>query len=222
MAERLKIGVQLPEVEYAARWSDYLTMARIAEDIGLDSIWLGDHLLYREPDGTTTGPWECLSLLSAVAAVTSRVEIGPLVLATGFRNPAVTAKMAETIDEISGGRLVLGLGAGWNQPEFEAFGVPFDNRLGRFTEAFNIIRHLLRYGEVSYNGIYHHLDACQIIPRGPRAGHIPIMIGSTGERMLRLTLPHVDAWNIWFADFANDPTRLAQHVQRMHGICDQL
>ena len=137
MTASLKVGVQLPEDEYVARWPELREMAVTAEEIGLDSIWLGDHLIYREPGGEPKGPWECLSLLSALAAVTKRVELGPLVLAAGFRNPAVTAKMAETIDEISGGRLILGLGAGWNEAEFRAFDIPYDHRVSRFEESFD-------------------------------------------------------------------------------------
>src|SRR6188768_2258502 len=136
----LKIGIQLPEVEYVASWREHVEMARISEEIGLDSLWLGDHLLYTYAHEPAKGPWECWSFLSALAAVTTRVELGPLVLCAGFRNPALVAKMAETIDEISGGRFILGLGAGWNESEYAAFGYPFDRRFARFSEAFVIIR----------------------------------------------------------------------------------
>jgi alkanesulfonate monooxygenase SsuD/methylene tetrahydromethanopterin reductase-like flavin-dependent oxidoreductase (luciferase family) len=215
----LKIGLQLPEVEYVASWRDYLEMARIAEDIGLDSLWLGDHLLYRYANEAAKGPWECWSFLSALAAVTNRVELGPLVLCAGFRNPALVAKMSETIDEISGGRFILGLGAGWNEPEYAAFGFPFDQRFARFAEAFEIIRALLREGKVNYEGAFYSARECEIIPRGPRAGKIPLMIGSYGEKMLRLTLPHVDQWNIWFADFGNTVEGLRPFNDRIDAIC---
>jgi alkanesulfonate monooxygenase SsuD/methylene tetrahydromethanopterin reductase-like flavin-dependent oxidoreductase (luciferase family) len=215
----LKIGLQLPEVEYVASWRDYLEMARIAEDIGLDSLWLGDHLLYRYANEASKGPWECWSFLSALAAVTTRVELGPLVLCAGFRNPALVAKMSETIDEISGGRFILGLGAGWNEPEYAAFGYPFDHRFARFAEAFEIIRALLREGKVDYEGTFYSARECEIIPRGPRAGKIPLMIGSFGEKMLRLTLPHVDQWNIWFADFGNTVEGLQPFNDRIDAIC---
>src|SRR5215216_5997449 len=143
----LKVGLHLPETERIAPWSDLAAMCRMAEDIGMDSIWVPDHLLYRSegPEGDkTTGPWECWSIISAVAAITTRVEVGPLVLCTSFRNPALIAKMAATVDEISGGRLILGLGAGWNEPEYRAFGYPFDHRVDRFAEALQIIAGLLR------------------------------------------------------------------------------
>ncbi len=218
----LKVGIQLPEVEYVASWQDHVEMATIAEEIGLDSLWLGDHLLYRTPGHPTRGPWECWSMLSALAAVTTRVELGPLVLAAGFRNPALVAKMAETVDEISGGRLILGLGAGWNPVEYDAFGMAYDRRFSRFAEAFHITRSLLREGVVDFHGEYHSASNCEILPRGPRAGKIPLMIGSFGDRMLRLTLPHVDAWNIWYADFGNTVEGLLPHLARVDAICREV
>lgn len=222
MSYRFKIGLQLPEVEYETRWSDYLTMARQSEAIGLDSIWIGDHLLYRNPGEAMRAPWECWSLLSALAAVTERVELGPLVLCAGFRNPALTAKMAATVDEISDGRLVLGLGSGWHEPEFAAFGVPYDQRFARFREAFAIIRGLLQDGQVDFEGAFHSARDCVLMPPGPRPGRIPLMIGSIGERMLRLTLPHVDQWNIWYADFGNSPEGLKPHLERIDRICAEV
>src|SRR5438093_9527933 len=134
--ERVKLGVQVPEVERVVPWRELAEMAGGIEAIGLDSIWVGDHLLYRFPDGTLRGPWECWTTLAALAAVTSRVELAPFVASTAFHNPAMLAKMAATIEEISGGRLILALGAGWNRTEFEAFGFPFDHRVSRFEEAF--------------------------------------------------------------------------------------
>jgi len=217
-----KIGLQLPEVEYVARWSDYLTMARLSEAVGFDSLWLGDHLLYRNLDEPTRAPWECWSLLSALAAVTERVEFGPLVLCAGFRNPALTAKMADTVDEISGGRLILGLGSGWHEPEFAAFGYPFDHRYARFAEAFTIIHGLLRDGRIDFSGEYHTARDCELLPQGPRPGGIPLMVGSIGERMLRLTLPHIDQWNIWYADFGNSVEGLTPHLDRIDRICAEI
>ena len=145
----LKVGVQLPEVERDVRWPEYLAMARRAEELGYDSLWYGDHLLYRRPgDPEPRGPWECWTMLAALAAATNRVELGPLVASTSFHAPAMLAKKAATVDEISGGRLILGLGAGWNETEYRAFGFPFDHRISRFAEAFTIIRTLLREGAI--------------------------------------------------------------------------
>jgi probable F420-dependent oxidoreductase len=202
----LKVGVQLPEVEREVRWPEQLDMIRAIEDLGFDSIWLGEHLLYRWRDrGVTVGPWEAWSMLAAIAAVTNRVEFGPLVACTNFHNPAVLAKQAATIDEISGGRLILGLGAGWNRTEFDAFGLPFDHRFDRFDEAYTIIRTLLREGAIDFDGRFYQARDCEILPRGPRPAGPPLMIGSNGPRMLRTTLPHADAWNTWFNGTNNTP-----------------
>ncbi len=201
----LRVGIQLPEVEREVRWPEVLDLARRAEDIGLDSIWLGDHLLYRYPDGSRRGPWEAWSMLSALAAVTTRVILGPLVACTAFHNPAILAKQADTLDEISGGRFVLGLGAGWNETEFRAFGIPFDHRIDRFEEAFTIIRSLLRDGTVDFEGRFHSARDCELVPRGPTTGGPPILLGSSGPRMLAMTAPHIDAWNAWYADTGNGP-----------------
>jgi probable F420-dependent oxidoreductase len=222
MSRTLKIGVQLPEVEYEARWSDYLAMARLAESLGFDSLWVGDHLLYRDETHGTRGPWECFTLLTALAGATSRVELGPLVASTSFRNPAMTAKIAATIDEISGGRFILGLGAGWNETEYAAFGYPFDHRIGRFEEAFTIIRTLLQGEEVTYDGRWYRTERAEILPRGPRDSALPLLIGSTGERMLRITLPYVDQWNIWYADFGNSVEGLRLHLERVGRIASEV
>jgi alkanesulfonate monooxygenase SsuD/methylene tetrahydromethanopterin reductase-like flavin-dependent oxidoreductase (luciferase family) len=203
MARPLKVGVQLPEVEYVATWPELREMAQTAEAIGLNSVWVGDHLLYRWDDRPSRGPWEAWTSLAAIAAVTERVQIGPLVAATSFHNPAMIAKKVATLDEISGGRLVLGLGAGWNETEYRAFGFPFDHRVSRFEEAFTIIRTLLRDGRCDFEGRYHQVRDCELLPRGPRPSGPPLMVGSEGPRMLSITLPHVEAWNGWFAWFGN-------------------
>jgi alkanesulfonate monooxygenase SsuD/methylene tetrahydromethanopterin reductase-like flavin-dependent oxidoreductase (luciferase family) len=142
-----KLGIILPEGEgdldgRTPRWSDYVAMARLTEEAGFDSLWFVDHLIYRNDASgrPPQGAWECWSVLAALAAATSWVELGSLVTATSFRNPALLAKMADTIDEISGGRLILGLGAGWNEVEYRMFGYPFDHRVDRFAEAFDHLR----------------------------------------------------------------------------------
>lgn len=210
MGERpLKIGVQLPEVEREVRWPELLDMTRAIEDLGYDSVWLGEHLLYRWPDRPSRGPWEAWSMLAAIAAVTERIEFGPLVACTAFHNPAVLAKQASTIDEISGGRLILGLGAGWNETEFRAFGIPFDHRVDRFEEAFTIIRTLLQDGAIDFDGRFYQARDAELLPRGPRPTGPPLMIGSNGPRMLRIAAPYVQAWNSWFADIGNAPEGVA-------------
>jgi probable F420-dependent oxidoreductase len=218
----LKVGVQLPEVEREVRWPELLDMARAIEDLGYDSIWVGEHLLYRWPDRAPRGPWEAWATLAGLAAVTSRVTVGPLVACTAFHNPAILAKRADTIDEISGGRFVLGLGAGWNETEFRAFGIPFDHRIARFDEAFTIIRTLLREGAVDFAGTYYEARDCELLPRGPRAGGPPLMIGSTGERMLRIAAPYVDSWNAWFVDTANRPAGVAGPRGKVDAACAEV
>jgi alkanesulfonate monooxygenase SsuD/methylene tetrahydromethanopterin reductase-like flavin-dependent oxidoreductase (luciferase family) len=218
MGRPLKVGVQLPEVEYQPRWTELATMARLAEEIGLDSVWVGDHYLYRD-EGGSRGPWEAWTQLAAVAAVTSRVEIGPLVASTSFHEPAALAKMAVTVDEISGGRLILGLGAGWNETEYRAFGFPFDHRVSRFEEAFTIIRTLLRDGAIDFDGRYYQARDCELLPRGPRPAGPPLLIGSNGPRMLRITMPHADMWNAWYWWYRNDPAELAEQQVLVDAAC---
>jgi alkanesulfonate monooxygenase SsuD/methylene tetrahydromethanopterin reductase-like flavin-dependent oxidoreductase (luciferase family) len=211
--------VQLPEAERVVPWTELLAMARRIEEVGYDSIWVGDHLLYRNPGEAPRAPWEAWSLLAALAAVTSRVEIGPLVACTAFHSPAMIAKKAATIDEISGGRLILGLGAGWHEPEYAAFGFPFDHRVGRFEEAFTIIRTLLREGAVDFAGRYYQARDCILTPRGPRAGGPPLLVGSSGDRMLAITAPYVDYWNAWYGDFGNDLAALAPLLAKVDAAC---
>jgi alkanesulfonate monooxygenase SsuD/methylene tetrahydromethanopterin reductase-like flavin-dependent oxidoreductase (luciferase family) len=198
----LKIGVVLPDTEREMgggnpRWTDLHAMARLAEDAGFDSIWVCDHLNFQFEDHEPQGVWESFTLQSALAAITNRVEIGAVVNCTGYRNPAMIAKIATTIDEISNGRLILGLGAGWHEPEYRAFGFPYDHRVSRFEEALTIIHSLLREGYVDFEGTYYQARECEMRPRGPRPSGPPIMIGSTGPRMLGLLAKYGDIWNAW-------------------------
>ena len=221
MPRPLKVGVQLPEIEYEPRWTDLAEMARLAEEIGLDSVWVGDHYLYHRPEGNR-GPWEAWTQLAAIAAVTSRVEIGPLVASTSFHQPGVLAKLAMTVEEISGGRLIMGLGAGWNETEYRAFGFPFDHRVSRFEEAFTILRTLLREGAIDFEGQYYTLRDCELLPRGPRPDGPPLLVGSNGPRMLRITMPHVDAWNAWYWWFRNDPARIPEQLELVDAACREV
>lgn len=219
MARPLKVGIQLPEVERVVPWTELRAMAEAAERIGLDSLWVGDHLLYRGDGRRTRGPWDAWTTLAALAAVTERVELGPLVASTSFHNPAILAKKAATLDEISGGRLILGLGAGWNEAEYRAYGFPFDRRVSRFEEAFTIIRTLLREGRSDFQGTFYELDDCELLPRGPRPEGPPLMVGSEGPRMLAITLPHVQSWNAWYAWFGNSLTGYLPLRDRIDAAC---
>lgn len=199
----MKIGVvimlvELKDLGRALTFHEIRSTALRCEELGFDSIWIYDHLLYRDKKGSTTGIWEGWSMLSALAACTQRVEIGTLVCCNSFRNPALLAKMAHTVDEISGGRLILGVGAGWNKPEYDAFGFPFDRRVDRFEEALQIIRPLLKEGRVDFSGEYYTARNCEISPRSPRAGGPPLMIGAGMPRMLRLTAQYADLYNVGY------------------------
>jgi probable F420-dependent oxidoreductase len=209
----VRIGIQLPEVEREVRWSEYLAMARAAETVGFDSIWVGDHLLYRGDDGRERGPWDAWTLLAALAAGTQRVQLGPLVACTAFHPPGLIARMAATLAEVSGGRFVLGLGAGWNEEEFRAFGLPFDHRVSRFEESFTIIRRLLAGERVTCAGRHFQTRDAVLIP-APRA-RPRLMIGSNGPRMLAIALPHVDVWNSWYEDFGNSADGFAELSDRI-------
>jgi alkanesulfonate monooxygenase SsuD/methylene tetrahydromethanopterin reductase-like flavin-dependent oxidoreductase (luciferase family) len=204
----VRIGVQLPEVErHDVSWPEYLAMARAAEAAGFDSVWLGDHLLYRGEDGER-GPWEAWTLLGALAAVTERVDLGPLVACTAFHPPGLIAKMAATVAEVARGRFVLGLGAGWNEDEFRAFGLPYDHRVSRFEESFTVIRGLLSGERVTLHGRFVRAEDAVLLPPPPARPRL--MVGSNGPRMLAATLPHVDAWNTWYADYGNSPEGFAE------------
>jgi probable F420-dependent oxidoreductase len=210
MTRPCKVGVQLPEVERFVPWPEYLDLARRAEEAGFDSIWVGDHLIYDLPDGSTRGPYEAWTTLAAIAAVTERVEIGPLVASTSFHAPAMLAKHAATVDAISQGRLIMGLGAGWNRREFDAFGLPYDRRVSRFEEALAIIAPLLRKGRTTFHGQFFDVDDCVLDPRPVREGGPPIMLGSNSPRMLSIGLPVVDSWNVWWSIYDNSVERFAE------------
>ena len=210
MTRPCKIGVQLPEVERFVPWPEYLDLARRAEGAGFDSVWVGDHLIYDLPDGSTRGPYEAWTTLAAIAAATRRVEIGPLVASTSFHAPAMLAKQAATVDAISQGRLILGLGAGWNRREFDAFGVPYDRRVSRFAEALAIIAPLLREGRTTFHGRFYDVDDCVLDPGPAREGGPPIMLGSNSPRMLSIGLPVVDSWNVWWSVYGNSVEGFAE------------
>jgi alkanesulfonate monooxygenase SsuD/methylene tetrahydromethanopterin reductase-like flavin-dependent oxidoreductase (luciferase family) len=223
----LQVGVFFPHVEremagHTPRWRDVLDMAQTVEAMGFDSFWLPDHLLFRPPGAEPQGQWDCWSLLAAVAASTTRITIGPFVTCTSFRNPALLAKMADTVEEISGGRLILGLGAGWNEAEYSAFGYPFDHRVSRFAEAVMIITGLLRDGHVDFEGTYYQARDCELRPRGPRPQGPPIMIGTVGARMLRQTALHADAWNAFFWWTGNDPVGVPPLREAVDAACAEV
>ena len=212
--ERMKIGIQLPEVEWEVPFPELIKMAQEAEAVGFDSVWYGDHLIYDLAVGAR-GPWEAWTTLAAIAQATTTIELGPLVASTSFHAPTMLAKQAATVDDISQGRLIVGLGAGWNQREYDAFGFAYDKRVSRFEEAFTIIRTLLADGEIDYHGTFHDAEQCVLHPRSPRPGGPPLMVGSIGDRMLDITLPHVDSWNMWWSQYGNTAAGFAHEKSRV-------
>ncbi len=220
----MKIGlmVMLANTREDNRMRPYDTIravAQQAETDGFDSIWLADHLFYRPPGEPTRGIWEGWTMLSALAEATRRVEIGTLVLNNSSRNPAILAKMATTVDEVSHGRLILGIGAGWNEPEYPAFGLPFDHRVDRLEEALQILKPLLRDGQVDFAGTYYQARNCEIVPRGPRPAGPPLLVGGEGPRMLRLTAQYADLWN---TGYLGQPETMAEPLARIEAACREV
>lgn len=220
----MKIGLALiiadrEELGRAFTYNETRDMAQRAEENGFDSLWLYDHLLYRPENKPTVGIWECWTFLTALAEATQNIELGTLVVCNSFRNPAMLAKMAVTLDEVSQGRLILGIGAGWNKPEYDAFGYPFDHRVDRFEEALQIIRPLLKEGRVDFQGKYYQARDCEIRPRGPRPNGPPLMVGGFGPRMLKLTAKYADLWN---SGYYGQPDQLSEPCQNLERACSEV
>ena len=194
-------------------------MALATEEVGFDSIWVGDHYLYRGDDRPERGPWEAWTMLAGLATITERVRLGPLVACLNFHNPAVLAKTAATVDELSGGRLTVAVGAGWNRTEFDAFGIPYDHRASRFGESFEIVRRLLDGERVTFDGRFHHVNEVVLLPTPGRRP--PLMVGSTGERMLAATLPYVDIWNTWFDWYGNTAEGFRAKQREIDEACER-
>ena len=218
----LKVGLYLPIREARASghhadvtrgWRALAAMVQLAEEIGFDSAWVPDHLLFRWPgqESESQGTWEGWSVVAALAATTARMELGTLVSCTAFRNPGLIAKMALTVDEICGGRFILGLGAGYHEPEFRAFGFSYADRASQFEEALITATSLLRTGTCTFCGRHLQMQGCELRPRGSRNAGPPIMIatsnpsGMAKPRMHRLLVEHADLWNGWLAFWRSWP-----------------
>ncbi|MGE5335005.1 MAG: LLM class flavin-dependent oxidoreductase [Nitrososphaerota archaeon] len=200
------------------RFSDVRAMAQAAENAGLDAFWVADHFIARMPGDQEVGQWESFTFLSALAALTARIQLGPMVAATSFRNPALTAKMADSLDEISNGRFILGLGAGWHEPEYTAFGYPFDHLASRFEESLRIIAPLLREGKVDFTGKYYSARDAVLRPRGPSRNGPPILIGARRARMLRLVARYANAWN---TAWHTQPEVVSERWAAMRQACEE-
>jgi probable F420-dependent oxidoreductase len=209
----MKVGLSLPQApsDGDSSWAGIRALAQHAEAEGADSVWVCDHFLDRTPV-RESGYHEPFGLLAAVAATTTRVHLGPLVAATSFRSPGLLAKTAATVDLIAGGRLVLGLGCGWHEPEYRAFGYPFDHRVGRFEETLRVVRALLDGERVTFKGAWVAVEDAVLLP--PPERRIPLLVAAEGPRMLRLAARYGDAWQAaWFgppdAGFREQRARLA-------------
>jgi alkanesulfonate monooxygenase SsuD/methylene tetrahydromethanopterin reductase-like flavin-dependent oxidoreductase (luciferase family) len=218
----MRIGIVLPIAEEnpvtgVPSYAEIRAVAVSAEAAGLDSVWVFDHLLFRF-DGETTGIHECWTILAAIADATSRVELGTIVLCTGFRNAALLAKMAATLDHISGGRLILGIGAGWHDPEFEAFGYPTDHKVGRFEESLSVVAGLIRDGRADLDGRFMTARDAVLLP--PARPSLPILVAAKGPRMLELVARHADAWNL--AWFGLPDERLARVRGELTAACERV
>ena len=215
----MRVGLCIPIGEHGSErrahsFAQMRELAVAAEDGGLDSIWVADHLFLRGGGGRDRGVWEAIAILGALADATSRVELGPLVLCTAFRNPGLIAWAANALDEISGGRFVLGLGAGWHEPEFAAFGFEFGRRVSVLADSLEVIAPLLREGRVAYDGKWARGEA-ELRPRGPRPDGPPIMLAGARPRMLGLAARFADRWNsVWYGlptdEFRDERRRLEQ------------
>ncbi|MFN8637244.1 MAG: LLM class flavin-dependent oxidoreductase [Chloroflexota bacterium] len=229
---KLQLGIMMrsgdhlvPGAGRVVPWTELKEIAIAADEAGVDTLFAPDHLIFRKygnfdtiPEGEHRGCWEAWTLLSAIAGITKNVTLGPFVACTSFREPAVLAKMAGTLDEVSGGRLILGLGAGYHEPEYTAFGLPFDHLAGRFEEALQIIVPLLKGERVTFHGQYYHVTDSLLHPPGPRPGGPPIWIGARQPRMLRLTAKYADAYNTMPH---TGPESVAPQLQALDDACEQ-
>ena len=198
-------------------WKSISERATTAEAAGFDMFVFEDALLYRGEE-TTDGAWESVSIAAAVAATTSRINLGQSVVNSPYRSPAMMAKIADTIDEISGGRFVLGIGAGNTaDSDYDAFGFPTGNRYSRFAEAIQIIHGLLKNGEIDFEGEFYTAKQAELVLRGPRPEGPPINIAAGGPKMLRLVAQYADTWNWWGWD-----ETLQQIDERLRPIITQL
>ena len=203
----MRLGLALPHYDTSlggkpASWQGLKDVAITAERSGFSSIWVSDHLFldwgkYGGPD-TRQGAFECWTTMSALAAVTSEVRLGSLTLCNDFRNPALLAKMVATLDVLSGGRVDVGLGAGWYEPEYAAAGIEFDapgDRIARLGEALQVVGQLLEGEELSFSGRHYDIDGAICRPGPVQTPRPPLWVGGKGDYLLKTALRHADGWN---------------------------
>jgi alkanesulfonate monooxygenase SsuD/methylene tetrahydromethanopterin reductase-like flavin-dependent oxidoreductase (luciferase family) len=223
----VKIGLTLnlandPETNSKRSYDSIRATAQQAETDGFDSLWLTDNFFERTPGKATRGWWECWTMLSALAEATKRVEIGTLILINAFRNPAIVAKMATTLDEVSHGRLILGVGAGYpgyNESMYRAYELPFEHQVDRVGEALQILKPLLKEGQADFTGAYYHVRNCEDVPRGPRPAGPPLLVGGIGPRMLKLSARYADLWN---TGYMGQPETFAGPLAKIEAACREI
>jgi alkanesulfonate monooxygenase SsuD/methylene tetrahydromethanopterin reductase-like flavin-dependent oxidoreductase (luciferase family) len=189
--------------------------ARRAEELGFDSVWVPDHLFIELGPGLRRGSLEALSTLAGISAQTTRVLLGTLVVCNAFRHPGVLAKIAGTVQDISGGRFILGLGAGWHQPEYDAYGLPFDRKVARLEESATALKALFHGEKVTRDGKFYRFAEAELLPRPPTPPQL--WIAASGDRIMHLTARVADGWNL--AWFGSDPEPFRRKLEELHRAC---
>jgi len=224
---RLAVGIVLPFGQVGPertthRWTDVRDMALRAESLGFDAVWVPDELLWLREGKKPQGFWDGVSMAAGAAAVTSRIKVGTWVLSALHRNAGILAKTVETLDEISGGRFVFGLGAGHAWPgQAHAFGLPEDRTFARFEEALEVIVPLLRGGRADFQGTFHTANDLAQIPQGPRPNQIPIMLGVLGPRGQRLAAKYADIWSC-YAEKRSDMVEFGPRIAGLEAACAEV
>ena len=214
------IGLNLPTWPRSdgtvATWPEIRSLARDAEALGVDRLWVPDHLVRVVPSGRVVGFRECWTVLTATAEATERVGVGPFVACTGFRNPGLLARMAETLDDVSGGRLVLGIGAGGpsGDASWRMFGFEERRPVGRFAESVEAVARLLRGETVTFTGAHVRLDGATLEPRGPRPTGLPVWVAARGERTMDVAARWGQAVNV------NTPLATPDDVAAAAGLAE--
>src|SRR5437588_302664 len=236
--DKLRLGLILPTwTTTDLSWAEVLEVAQTAADVGFDALYVSDHLLIPsnnaelkrragvdfpdDPDVELEGYLECFTVLAALAVAIPRLQLGSFVASAGYRNPGLLAKMAATIDDISRGRLVLGLGSGDSEGEHLTFGFPHEQRVGRFEEALQVTRDLFSRDTLDFDGAHHRMRSARLLPVASRKGGPPILIGTLNPRprMRRLVAQYADIWNGWLGYTDASPESAAEQLRIIDAAC---
>ena len=214
-------AMEHPSSGAVPRWTDIRGWALLCEQHGFDTFWIPDELVWEsEETGAEAGWWECVAVAGAAAAVTSTIAIGSWVLSALHRNPALTVKAAETLDEISAGRFVFGLGAGHAGRQGAMFGFPPDRTVSRYEDALAIVVPLLRKGSADHAGPYHRAERVPNRPRGPQGPSMPLMLAGHGPRNIGLAVRHADIWSA-FATSSSQPDAFDDMLALVDRTCEE-